>query len=270
MSVAVEAEAKELGFDAGRLRVIDRHFRGYVERGQLPGWQIVVARDGRIVHSSVHGLRDPRSGAPVETDTLWRIYSMTKPITSVAAMTLWEEGRFRLTDEISRWLPAFADVRVYDKGSALKPYTTPAAEPIRIWHLLTHTAGLTYGFMNTSVVDRLYREAVPGLDAGLLDLATACDRYAELPLLFQPGAAWGYSVATDVLARLVEVVAGEDLDTVLQERVFEPLGMTGVRRWVDAAEAPRLATLHVPDPVTGLAVPDDRAGETALIPGLRG
>ncbi|UQU67782.1 beta-lactamase family protein [Couchioplanes caeruleus] len=266
MNVAVDAEPEDLGLDPGRLRAIDRHFGRYVAEGLLPGWQIVVTRHGRIVHSSVHGRRDVATGAPVEPDTLWRIYSMTKPVTSVAAMTLWEEGRFELTDEISRWLPAFADVRVYDRGSALKPYTVPATEPIRVWHLLTHTAGLTYGFMHTSVVDRLYREAVPGLDAGLLDLATACDRYAELPLLFQPGTAWGYSVATDVLARLVEVVAGQDFDSVLRERVFAPLGMTGVRRWAQGSDAGRLATLYVPDPVTGRVTPDPATGDAALAP----
>ncbi|MEV4701712.1 serine hydrolase domain-containing protein [Actinoplanes sp. NPDC049316] len=266
MTVEADAEPKELGLDPDRLLAIDRHFARYVDEGLLPGWQIVVTRNGRVAHSSVHGRRDLRTGAPVEADTLWRIYSMTKPITSVAAMTLWEQGRFQLTDEISRWLPAFADVRVYAKGSALKPYTVPAVEPIRVWHLLTHTAGLTYGFLHTSVVDRIYREAVPGLDAGLLDLETACDRYAELPLLFQPGTAWGYSVATDVLARLVEVVAGQDFDTVLRERVFTPLGLTGVRRSVSGADAARLATLHVPDPVTGLATADPVTSAEALRP----
>ncbi|MFI5838292.1 serine hydrolase domain-containing protein [Catenuloplanes sp. NPDC051500] len=266
MTVEVEAEPGDLGFAPDRLRTIDRHFRRYVDDKLLPGWQIVVTRNGRIAYSGVYGARNLETGAPVEPDTLWRIYSMTKPITSVAAMTLWEEGRFALTDEISRWLPAFGDVRVYDRGSALAPYTVPAVEPIRIWHLLTHTAGLTYGFLHTSVVDRLYRETFPGLDAGLLDLATACDRYAELPLLFQPGAAWGYSVATDVLARLVEVVSGQELDTVFQERIFAPLDMTGVRRWVRDAEADRLATLYTADPMTGQAVPDRRAGEAALRP----
>ncbi|MDR7275548.1 serine hydrolase domain-containing protein [Catenuloplanes atrovinosus] len=254
MPVEIEAEPEAEGFSAERLRRIDAHFRRYVDDGLLPGWQIVVARHGRVVHSGVHG---------AEPDTLWRIYSMTKPITSVAAMSLWEEGRFQLTDEISRWLPAFAEVRVYDKGSTLRPFTVPAVEPIRVWHLLSHTSGLTYGFLRTSVVDSLYRDA--GIDE-TLDLAATCDRYAELPLLFQPGTAWGYSVATDVLARLIEVVTGQDLDTVLRERVLGPLGMTGVRRWVDGPDVDRLAAFHVADPVTGLAVPDPATGAQALRP----
>jgi CubicO group peptidase (beta-lactamase class C family) len=256
-----------LGFDPDRLRTLGRHFQRYVDEGLLPGWQIVVTRNGRIAHNSVYGRRDIAAGTPVETDTLWRIFSMTKPITSVAAMSLWEEGRFQLTDEISRWLPAFKDMRVYDKGSALKPYFVPATEPIRVWHLLTHTAGLTYGFMHSSIVDRLYREA--GFDLGAeetLDLAETVDRYAQLPLLYQPGRAWGYSVATDVLARFVEVVAGKDFDSVLQERVFEPLGMTGARRWVDEADADRLATLYVPHPATGQAVPTPQAIGLGLEP----
>ena len=255
-----------LGFDQDRLRNIDRHFRRYVDDGLLPGWQIMVTRHGEVAHHSVHGLRDLQAGTPVEEDTLWRIYSMTKPITSVAAMSLWEEGRFQLTDEVSRWLPAFQDMRVYDKGSALKPFTVPAAEPIRIWHLLTHTAGLTYGFMRTSVVDQLYRDAGFDLDEGTEDLGTTIDRYAALPLLFQPGRAWGYSVATDVLARLVEVVAGKPFDDVLQERIFGPLGMTGVRRWVDEAGAKRLARLYSAHPVTGRPVPTPGAAESALRP----
>ncbi|MEV7625250.1 serine hydrolase domain-containing protein [Actinoplanes sp. NPDC089786] len=255
-----------LGFDANRLQTLDKHFQRYVDDGRLPGWQILVTRHGEIAHQSRYGLRDVAAGTPVEDDTLWRIYSMTKPITSVAAMSLWEEGRFQLTDEISRWLPAFQDMRVYDKGSALKPFTVPATEPIRVWHLLTHTAGLTYGFMETSVVDRLYREAGFGLDEGKYDLAETVDRYATFPLLFQPGSAWGYSVATDVLGRLVEVVAGKPLDEVFQERVLGPLGMTDTRWWADEPDAERLAQLYVPHPATGQAVTSPLLAGSGLRP----
>ncbi len=159
---------------------------------------------------------------------------MTKPVTSVAAMSLWEEGHFELTDEVSRWIPSFADVRVYQKGSATKPYTVPAGEPVRVWHLLTHTSGLTYGFLNTSVVDAIYRSAGYewGSPAGV-DLASACDAWARLPLLFQPGSAWGYSVATDVLGRLVEIWSGQPLDEAIASRVTAPLTMSDTRWWVD-------------------------------------
>ncbi|MEU4569089.1 serine hydrolase domain-containing protein [Micromonospora sp. NPDC023956] len=264
MDVARNIDPDEIGFDPARLARIDEHFGRYVDAGQLAGWQIVVTRRGHVAHSSTYGLRDAEAGAPVTPDTLWRIYSMTKPVTSVAAMILWEEGRFELTDEISRWLPEFADVRVYAKGSALKPYTVPAVEPIRIWHLLTHTAGLTYGFMQTSVVDYLYRTAGYDLHwpAGV-DLAGASVALAGLPLLFQPGSAWGYSVATDVLGRLVEVVSGQRLDDFVADRILRPLGMTDTHWWVDGDDADRLGALYVPDPRTGRILRHDQFGAVA-------
>ncbi|MEV0325418.1 serine hydrolase domain-containing protein [Micromonospora echinospora] len=264
MDVARNIDPDEIGFDPARLARIDEHFGRYVDGGQLAGWQIVVTRRGHVAHSSTYGMRDAEAGAPVTPDTLWRIYSMTKPVTSVAAMILWEEGRFELTDEISRWLPEFADVRVYAKGSALKPYTVPAVEPIRVWHLLTHTAGLTYGFMQTSVVDGIYRAA--GYDLHWpdgVDLAAASVALAELPLLFQPGSAWGYSVATDVLGRLVEVVSGQRLDDFVADRILRPLGMTDTHWWVDGDDAERLGALYVPDPRTGRILRHDQFGAVA-------
>ncbi|MEV6365738.1 serine hydrolase domain-containing protein [Micromonospora musae] len=264
MSVARSIDPDQIGFDPARLARIDEHFGRYVDDGRLAGWQAIVTRRGEVVHSTTYGQRDREAGLPVEPDTLWRIYSMTKPITSVAAMILWEEGRFELTDEISRWLPEFADLRVYSKGSTLKPYTVPAVEPIRVWHLLTHTAGLTYGFMQTSVVDGLYRAA--GYDLyppSGVDLAGACAAFGRLPLLFQPGTAWGYSVATDVLGRLVEVVSGQSLDAFFTDRILRPLGMTDARWYVESDEADRLATLYAPDPSTGHAMRYDQIGALA-------
>ncbi len=264
MTIERIADPERLGFDPARLARIDAHFARYVDDGRLAGWQLAVTRRGEVAHASSYGLRDREAGAPVAPDTLWRIYSMSKPITSVAAMMLWEEGRFELTDELSRWIPAFADVRVFDKGSALKPFTVPAAEPIRIWHLLTHTSGLTYGFMNTSVVDAIYRASGFDVFPPGLDLAAACAGLARLPLLFQPGTAWGYSVATDVLGHLVELVSGRSLDDFFQERIFGPLGMTDTRWWVDGADTGRLAALYSPHPTTGAAVRYDGVGRFAL------
>ena len=265
----VTADPASLGLDPARLARIDRHFARYVDEGLLAGWQIVVTRGGQIAHASVYGHRDAEAGLPVEADTLWRIYSMTKPITSVAAMSLWEEGHFELTDEVSRWIPAFADVRVYEKGSATKPYTVPAIEPVRVWHLLSHTSGLTYGFLNTSVVDAIYRASGYewGSPAGT-DLAGACDAWARLPLLFQPGSAWGYSVATDVLGRLVEIWSGQSLDDAIADRITKPLGMSDTRWWADpqSADGARLAALYTPDPATGKAVRLDAFGKAALAP----
>jgi CubicO group peptidase (beta-lactamase class C family) len=247
-------EPARVGLDPKRLAVIDTHFARYVDDGRLAGWQIVVTRNGQVAHASTYGHRDREAGAAVLPETLWRIYSMTKPVTSVAALMLWEQGRFELTDEVSRWLPEFADVRVYHKGSAVRPYTVPAVEPIRLWHLLTHTSGLTYGFLHTSVVDSLYRSA--GYDLFWpegLDLAGVCQGLARLPLLFQPGSAWGYSVAHDVLGRVIEVVSGQSLPEFFADHIFGPMGMTDTHWWVDEADAPRLAALYGPNPATGRA-----------------
>lgn len=247
-----DAEPGEVGFDAGRLGRIDTHFRRYVDDGRLAGWTVAVARRGRVAHLAHYGLRDLDAALPVTDDTLWRIYSMTKPITSVAALMLYERGALDLTDPISRFLPAFADMRVYRAGSALNPGTTAAVEPIRVWHLLTHTAGLTYGFHHAHPVDEIYR--AKGYEFGVprgTDLAAACDTWASLPLVHQPGAEWNYSVATDVLGRVVEVASGRRLDDFLTDEILTPLDMTDTA--FSAADPDRLATLYVPKPGGGLA-----------------
>ena len=263
MVVKCTADPDAMGFDPERLSRIDSHFAKYVDDGRLAGWQAVVTRRGEVVHSSTYGQRDREHGLPVEADTQWRIYSMTKPITSVALMMLWEQGLCELTDEVSRYIPSFADVRVYDKGSAQAPYTVPATEPVRIWHLLTHTAGLTYGFMHTHPCDAIYRNRGYewGAPAGT-DLAAAVDAWAAMPLLFQPGTAWGYSVATDVVGRLVEILSGQSLDLHFRERILGPLGMDDTAFWTDEPE--RLAALYVPHPVDGKAIRYDAFGAAAL------
>jgi CubicO group peptidase (beta-lactamase class C family) len=266
-ALLVEAEPAELGFDADRLARIDRHFDRYVEAGRLSGWMVVVSREGQVAHVSMSGRRDIEAGRPVEPDTLWRIYSMTKPITTVAAMMLWEEGAFELKDEVARFIPAFADARVYTQGSSLKPVTVPVTEPMRIWHLMTHTSGLTYGFHWTHAVDAIYRKH--GFEWTMppdLDLAGCCEVWAGLPLLFQPGSEWNYSVSTDVLGRVVEVVSGQSLDEFFAERIFGPLGMTETAFSVAADDAERLAALYSPDPETGRATRNAVIGNIALEP----
>jgi CubicO group peptidase (beta-lactamase class C family) len=236
---------QSMPFDASRLARIDSHLARYVDDGRLPGWQVQVAHHGEVVHASTYGLADVEAGRPVADDTLWRIYSMTKPLTSVLAMLLWEEGEFQLTDEVSRWIPAFADVQVWDKGSATSPFLVPAVEPVRMWHLLSHTSGLTYGFMQVHPVDAVYRAA--GFEFGWpsgYDLAAACDAWARLPLRFQPGTAWGYGVSTDVLGRVIEVITGKRLDVVMKERLLDPLGMTDTRWYVEGADVDRTAALY--------------------------
>src|SRR3984957_1488101 len=174
---------------------------------------------------------------------------MTKPITSVAAMMLCEEGALQLTDPVSRFIPSFADLRVYTGGPDQTPLTVPASEPMRVWHLLTHTSGLTYGFLRVHPVDAIYRAA--GFEWGSpreLDLAGCCGGWGGLALLCEPGTEWNSSVSTDVLGRLVEVVSGQSLDQFLAERVLGPLGMTDTAFWADADQAPRLGPLYTPGP----------------------
>ena len=154
------------GLDADRLARLDTLLNRYVDDGKLPGWSVAVTRHDELVHSGYGGRRDVESGLAVEADTVFRIYSMTKPITSVAAMVLWERGGFELRDPVADVLPEFADVRVFDGGSDLKPVTVPAVEPMRMWHLLTHTSGLTYGFHRNHPVDAQYRAA--GFDFGTI------------------------------------------------------------------------------------------------------
>jgi CubicO group peptidase (beta-lactamase class C family) len=264
--IKVDAEPGEVGFDADRLARIDQHFRCYVDDGRLPGWTIVVTRHGRVVHLSHHGCRDLDADLPVTDDTIWRIYSMTKPVTSVAAMMLYEQGVLELTDPVSRWIPSFADARVYRAGPAQNAATVPVTEPVRIWHLLTHTSGLTYGFHHAHPVDEMYRlrgyeySAPPGMD-----LASACDMFAELPLLFQPGTEWNYGVSTDVLGRVVEVSSGQSLDAFFADHVLGPLGMNETGWSVAEGDRERLATLYMAGP-HGALVRNRTLGDEAYRP----
>ena len=262
--LTVEVDVAEVGLDPERLARIDAHFARYVADGRLPGWLLTVRRHGRLAHVARAGSRDLEAGLPVTDDTLWRIYSMTKPVTSIAAMILYEEGKLALTDPVSAFIPSFGDVRVYTGGSDLRPVTVPVVEPVRIWHLLTHTAGLTYGFHRVHPVDALYRAAgfEWGTPAGL-DLAQACDTWAGLPLLFQPGTEWNYSVATDVLGRVIEVASGQRLDEFLAARILRPLGMTQTAFWTGPEAAPRLAALYTRGR-DGAATRLDALGQAAL------
>jgi CubicO group peptidase (beta-lactamase class C family) len=242
------------GFDEARLERIRGHFDRYLEDGRLPGWMVVIARDGEVAYEACSGHRDLETDLPVERDTLWRIYSMTKSITSVAAMMLWEEGRFELKDPIARFLPEFAEPRVFAGGAMAKIATVPASEPIRMWHLLTHTSGLTYGFHHHGAVDELYR--ANGFEWGTppgMDLAACCEAWAGMPLLFQPGTEWNYGVSTDVLGRVIEVISGQPLDEFLAARVLGPLGMIETGFFAPEPEWDRLAALYVPDPESGRA-----------------
>ncbi|MEV6194094.1 serine hydrolase domain-containing protein [Streptomyces sp. NPDC051920] len=254
-----EVEPGSVGLDPGALDRLDRHFAALVDDGRLPGFLVAVSRHGQVAHLTTYGRRDRAAGLPVESNTVWRIYSMTKPVTSVAALMLVEEGRLGLDDPVADFLPAFSEPRVYVGGSGPDTTTRPAEQPILIRHLLTHTAGLTFGFYHAHPVDGLYRDA--GVESSVApgaDLAGTCEVYARLPLQFEPGTRWNYSVATNVLGRVIEVVSGQDLDVFLRQRVFGPLAMTDAGFQVTDEQAGRLAELYGQDedgelvPIAGL------------------
>ncbi|OLZ70438.1 serine hydrolase [Streptomyces sp. IMTB 2501] len=256
-----EVDPDEAGLDGKALDRLDREVADQVDRGRLPGFLVAVSRGGRVAHLTTYGRRDVAAGLPVETDTLWRIYSMTKPVTAVAVLLLAEEGGLSLDDPLDRYVPAFAEPVVYESGSGTDMCTRPAAGPILIRHLLTHTAGLTFGFYHRHPVDALYRAS--GLTYSVppgADLAETVEVYARRPLQFEPGTQWNYSVASNVLGRVIEVVSGQPLDTFFAERILRPLGMTDTGFRIEPEQADRLAELYGEtdeggiEPVPGLPV----------------
>ena len=208
-----------VGMSADGLARIEAAVQAYVDDGRVAGVMTMVARRGHVVHWAAAGMRDLAAGDLLEPDDIFRIYSMTKPITSVGVMSLVEAGAIALDDPVSKFIPAFADVTVLDdEGERVAP-----GGPITIEHLLTHTSGLTYGFFGDSPVDRLYNES--GFFAQSEGLDDFAQRVAELPLLASPGERWNYGVSTDILGRIVEVASEQSFDAFLQERIFDPLGM---------------------------------------------
>lgn len=260
MTVRIEDPAKS-GMSDERLAGIEPYFRSkYVDTGKLPGVLTLVARRGQVVHLGTSGWRDVEAGLPVAEDTVYRLYSMTKPVTSVALMQLYEQGMFQLDDPVGRFLPELASLTVWSAdGDPL-----PCAAPMTIQHLLTHTSGLTYGFLMEHEVDALYRAQGVGTlelagDRPTGDLASMVTRLGQLPLLFEPGTRWNYGVSTDVCGHLVEVLSGMPFDEYLAERVFAPLGMeqTGFSVRPDAVD--RFAACYTPGRSGGLHRIDDPA-----------
>ncbi len=252
--LAPTAEPATAGMSAERLSRISETLSPYVADEKIAGLMTMVYRKGEVVHHETYGQRDRQTNAPMTKNTLFRIYSMTKPITTVAALMLYEEGHFQLDDPVAQYLPAFKDVTVYDTTAGGQPTEVPARRPITIRDLMTHTSGLTYGVFGNTPVDSMYTEI------GILDndrtLAAAVDTLGTLPLLHQPGETWHYSVSTDVLGRLVEVVSGKTLDTFFRTRIFEPLGMDDTMFEVPASEMGRFATNYAAGSDGSLTVQD--------------
>ncbi len=221
-----DTDARTLGFDPDRLAAIDAFLKArYLDTGRLPNAQLLIARDGEIAHFSHQG--PAREGGPsIDEGSLFRIASMTKPITSLAFMMLVEEGKVAVDTPVHHVLPEFKGVGVYDGGGAGVPFVTrPTTEPMRMLDLLRHTAGLTYGFQNRSNIDAAHRELKLESWHGNHDLDGFVAALGKLPLEFSPGTAWNYSVATDVLGAVVQRVSGQTLDAFFQTRIFAPLGM---------------------------------------------
>jgi CubicO group peptidase (beta-lactamase class C family) len=246
-----KAAPASVGVSAERLERLHRGMQGFIDRNQAAGIVTLIARDGKIADLHASGFQDQETKAPMRTDTLFRIASMTKPITSVAVMMLYEEGRLLLTDPVSKFIPAFKSQRVLAAGSEAP---VAARRGMNLRDLLSHRSGLTYGFLNGGAVGNLYRKngVTDGLTTTTMTLAEAIDKLAAEPLVAHPGAAWNYSLSTDVLGRVVEVASGQPFDVFLRERIFKPLRMADTDFVVPEGKWPRMATVYSPDPAGGI------------------
>ena len=251
MTPLPSAAPEEIGLSSLRLATLNRVMRGEIERGRVPGAVALIARRGRLGFFESFGQRDAAAGAPMTKDTIFRIYSMTKPITSVAAMMLWEEGRFLLSDPVAQYLPDFSDPTVaVERGGEIE--RVPAERAITIQDLLRHTSGLTYEFRGGGPVHKMYMSAkVHGRAQSNADQVA---RLGKLPLLHQPGTRWEYGRSTDVVGRLVEVLSGIPLGVFFERHILGPLGMVDTAFHVPPRHHSRLAAAFGTDPDSGTAV----------------
>jgi CubicO group peptidase (beta-lactamase class C family) len=259
-------EPEKVGMSSARLARIDGWMQRWVDEGKLPGMSVLVARRGQVVYEAVRGHADIALARPMQRDTIVRIYSMTKPLTSVAIMMLYEEGRFQLDDPISHFLPYFKHMRVFAGGARGKMETVPAAREITFRDLLTHTSGLTYGFMAATLVDAEYRAQGIDFQTAQTTLGALVEHAASLPLLAQPGAEWNYSIATDVLGHLVAVISRQSFESFLHERVIAPLGMVDTGFHVPHAAAARFSANYQPADGGGLTQIDGSTDSRYLAP----
>ena len=244
------------GMSAARLARLNGAFKKEIEDKKVPGVVMMIARKGKLVFTSAQGLRDPRGTDPMRLDTIFRIYSMTKPMASVATMILVEDGTVQLTDPVSKWLPAFKDMKVSTTGGDV-----PAQRPMTVQDLLRHTAGLPYGELtqNAAVKEALAQAGLfkPGvIDFDIRDMTAAeqVERLGKIPLIHQPGTTWEYSLASDVLGRVVEAASGKRLGDFMGERLFKPLKMSDTAFWVPEAKITRVAEPFEKDPLASTPI----------------
>jgi CubicO group peptidase (beta-lactamase class C family) len=235
------AQPEELDFSAERLSYIDEFYGDKVKKGEMAGIVTLIARHGKIAHFSAIGYADVERKQKLQTDTIFRLYSMTKPIASTALMMLYEEGRFQLGDPVSKYIPEFTSLRVLRKPDAALDDTVPLERPPTVQDLMRHTAGFMHGG-DQNAVDKEYVKAnVFGVDVSLTEMMT---KIAKIPLAYQPGTKFAYSVGPDVQARLVEIFSGMPFDEFLQKRLFGPLGMRDTAFWLSTNKASRLTKVH--------------------------
>ncbi|MBO0931188.1 serine hydrolase domain-containing protein [Fibrella aquatilis] len=263
-----EAAPASVSVSADRLTRIDRVLQEYVDQGKQAGIIALVVRNGKIVYHKAFGMDNPAAKTPLKRDAIFRIASQTKAITTVAAMMLFEEGRFLLDEPVSKYIPAFKNPTVLSTfNEADSSYTTkPASREITIRQLMTHTSGISYTSIGTKEANAIYAKAgIPsGIGTPMNSLSVSIPALAKLPLMHNPGEKWTYSLSTDVLGYLVEVVSGQPLDQFFRTRIFEPLGMNDTYFYLPAAKQNRLATLFtenqakqvIPSPIQGGVSPD--------------
>ncbi len=241
------AEPESVGMSSEKLDMLPKSLGAFVDKGQLPGFVTVVARDGKVVHFEAFGKRDVERELPMEKDTIFRMYSMTKPITGTAIMILVDEGKLKVTDEVSKYLPEFKEMTVLEVAEDGSTKIVPAQNAMTIKHLLTHTSGLIYGLFDGGPLGKMYDDAGINPDgASGVTLEAFSKAVAKMPLKVEPGSKWHYSVAMDVLGRVVEVVTGQRYGDFLEERIFEPLNMKDSGFQVPSDKADRFAANYGP------------------------
>jgi len=256
----VSARAETVGLSSSRLESIDRFIQQkYLDTGRIPGALTLVARRGEVAHFSAIGLADVERKKPVREDTIFRIYSMTKPITSVAFMMLVEQGLVALDDPVHRVIPAWKDLGVYQGGFMETFRTKRPDRPMLMIDLLRHTSGLTYGFQQSTNVDAAYRKLKIGEIEKHGTLEEMVEKLARLPLEFSPGTAWNYSVSTDILGYIVGKLSGQKFEDFLRTKIFKPLGMVDTDFHVHAGKEARFAACYAATPKGGMDLQDDPA-----------
>jgi len=246
------------GLSGPRLQHIDRFIQEkYLDTGKLPCALTLVERNGHVAHSSALGHMDLERKRPLQEDTIFRIYSMTKPLTSLALMMLVEEGRISLDDPVHRYIPQWRELGVYEGGFIGGFRTKRTSAPMRVVDLMRHTSGLTYGFQQRTNVDAAYRKLHLGEIPTAVSLEQMIDELAKVPLEFSPGSAWNYGISTDVVGYLVGQVSGQPFEQFLRSRILDPLGMTDTDFMVPAAKASRFAACYAATPKGGMVLQDD-------------